>query len=110
MLASVPIATTLRIMATNLEAERALETEATIGLHFTDLDDADWTLEVRRGVCVERVGRPRDATVRLTTQTQIFKEMLVGIRPPAKALASSDVEVDGSTAQLVKLLLLFNAR
>ncbi len=107
MLAHVPIATTLRSMAVNLEAERALETEATIGLHFTDLDE-DWSLEIRRGVALEKPGRPAQADVRLRVDSGVFKEMLVGIRAPATTLASRAVAVEGSTARLVQLLL-FNA-
>ncbi len=109
LIADVPISMVLRAMATNLEAERAIETSAVLGLDFDDTGEA-WTLELRRGVCLPRPRRPETADVRLRTTSLVFKEMLVGIRSPAPTLASPDVAVEGSTARLVKLLLLFNAK
>jgi hypothetical protein len=44
----------------------------------------------------------------VTTETNVWREVAIGIRNPAFALASGAIEVEGSTLDLVRFLRLFS--
>jgi putative sterol carrier protein len=77
-----------------------------VGFRFPDTGE-EFTLHVRRGVAEVRPRFPREPEISVRVDTRVWKEILVGVRSPAVAFASGDVEVEGSTLDLVALLRLF---
>jgi alkyl sulfatase BDS1-like metallo-beta-lactamase superfamily hydrolase len=106
MLDTFPMRDILRGMAVSLDGAGASDVDIVVGLRFTDTGE-DWTLHVRHGVAVTTQLRPDRADARLETRSIVWKEMLIGIRNPAFALAGSEVHIEGSRATLLRCLLLF---
>jgi alkyl sulfatase BDS1-like metallo-beta-lactamase superfamily hydrolase len=106
LIESFPIAGFLRSMSVNLDPERSADVDRVVGFRFPDTGE-EFTLHVRRGVAEVRPRFPREPEISVRVDTRVWKEILVGVRSPAVAFASGDVEVEGSTLDLVALLRLF---
>jgi len=104
---SFPIAGILRAMAVQLDPVRSAEVDTIVGFRFPDVDEA-WTMHVRRGVAEIQPVFPERPDVAVTVESGVWKDLLTGRRNPALTLASSDVQVEGGTLDLVAFLRLFS--
>ena len=106
LLESIPMASVMRAMAVHLNPSGCLDADFVVGLRFSDLDQ-DWTLHVRRGVAVTRPQRPERADTRVETSARVWKELLLGMRNPARTLAGRSVRVRGRKLDFIRYLRMF---
>jgi len=103
---TVPIGQFVAAMPANLDAAKSADKKMVVGFRFPDVDEA-YGIEVRRGVA-EFIGAfPSEPDVTITTDTFVWRELVLGLRNPLKAFASGDVKFDGSALDLVAFLRLF---
>lgn len=93
-------------MPVNLDPEKSADVELVAGFRFTDVDES-YGILVRRGVAEFQRRFPDAADVSLTTTSAVWKDIVLGRRNAVVALAGNDVEVEGSTLDLVGFLRLF---
>ncbi len=106
MLRSFPVERFMRALPVYLDGDKSRDTEVTVGFHFTDTDE-HFTVRVRKGVAEVDDAAPAEADIGVTTQSMTWKEILSRRRNVAWAVASGDLEIDGSAIELAKFLLLF---
>jgi alkyl sulfatase BDS1-like metallo-beta-lactamase superfamily hydrolase len=106
LLHSFPIGGVLRAMAVRLDPEQSADTDTVVGFRFPDLGE-EWTIHVRRGVAEVQPRFPEEPDVAVSVDSNVFKEILIGARNRALALASDEVQVEGGTLALVNFLRLF---
>ena len=100
---SIPIENFLAAMPVNLDPEKAADADLMVGFDFTDLD-AGYAIHVRNGIADLQAGFPETPDVALRLPSGLWREIVVGARNPALALAGGDVEVEGSTLRLIQFL------
>jgi alkyl sulfatase BDS1-like metallo-beta-lactamase superfamily hydrolase len=105
-IASAPLGGIMNAMAVHLVAEKSLETDRIVGFRFPDVGEA-YTIHVRRGIADVQPVFPADPEIAVTVDSTVWKEILVGRRNPVVAFASGEVEIEGSTLDLVNFLRLF---
>ena len=105
-LATIPIGRFMAAMPVLLDAERAADVDVVAGFRFRDIDEG-YTLRVRRGVAEFRPEFPTDPDVSIETSSEVWREVVLGIRNPALTLVSGDVEIEGGRLDLVAFLRLF---
>jgi alkyl sulfatase BDS1-like metallo-beta-lactamase superfamily hydrolase len=103
---SVPIRNFMAAMPVNLNPERSADADVLVGFRFPDVDRG-FALHVRRGVAEFRDSYPEDPDIGVTVDSQVWKEIVLRLRNPALALASDDVQVEGSTLKLIGFLRMF---
>jgi alkyl sulfatase BDS1-like metallo-beta-lactamase superfamily hydrolase len=103
---AIPIANFMESLPVNLDAQAAADTDLAVGFRFTD-EDREFGVHVRRGVAELMPRLPEAPAAVLTTTGKVWKEILVGQRNAALAFAGSDVQIDGSTLDLLRFLSLF---
>ena len=100
---SIPIENFLAAMPVNLDPEKAGDADLVVGFDFTDVHEG-YSLHVRNGVADLQVGFPDAPDVALRLPSGLWREIVVGARNPAVAIATGDAEVEGSTLQFVQFL------
>lgn len=106
---TVPIGQFIAAMPANLDPEKSVNTHMVVGFRFPDVNEA-YGIEVRRGVAEFFDRYPPAPDVTITTDTHIWRELVMGLRNPLKAFGSGDVQFDGSALDLVGFLRLFERR
>ena len=110
VLRGVPIENFMRAMPVNLDAQKAAETDTLAVFDFTGTTsaaDSTWTLHVRRGVAALSRGEAAAPALRIRTDSGVWKQLVTGLRNPASAYASGEIEVQGGLIALVRFLSLF---
>jgi alkyl sulfatase BDS1-like metallo-beta-lactamase superfamily hydrolase len=105
-LAELPVENFMAAMPVHLDPDRSEDTDMAVGFRFPDVDQS-YGLHVRRGVAEFRRRLPENADVVVTADSRVWKEVVLGIRNPAAALLSGDVQVEGGTLDLVGFLRMF---
>jgi alkyl sulfatase BDS1-like metallo-beta-lactamase superfamily hydrolase len=105
-LAELPVENFMAAMPVHLDPERSAETDMAVGFRFPDVEQS-FGLHVRRGVAEFRRRLPESADVVVTASSRVWKEVVLGIRNPAAALLSGDVQVEGGALDLVGFLRMF---
>lgn len=100
---SIPIENFLAAMPVNLDPEKAGDADLMLGFDFTDVSEG-YSLHVRNGVADLQEGFPEAPDVALRLPSRLWREIVVGRRNPAVAFATGDVQVEGSTIELVQFL------
>jgi alkyl sulfatase BDS1-like metallo-beta-lactamase superfamily hydrolase len=108
LLAGLRVGDLVRAMPSSLDAVAAAHVERTLDLRFSDIDEA-YTLRIRRGVAEVHDGSPEQADFRVTTNSTLWKQILVRQRSAPVAYASGEIELEGSAIELARFLLLFRA-
>jgi alkyl sulfatase BDS1-like metallo-beta-lactamase superfamily hydrolase len=106
IVAAIPIENFMASLPVNLDPEASADTDLVIGFRFPD-EGKVFGVHVRRGVAELRHVFPDQPDASITTDSAVWKAILTGQRNPALAFASSDVQVDGSTLELLRFLRLF---
>ncbi len=105
---SIPIRNFLAAMPTYLDPQKSAESELVVGFRFPDVDEG-YTIHVRRGVAEFQPAFPENPDVSITTDTKVWRELVLGVRNPLTTFASDAVEVKGSTLELVRFLRMFSS-
>jgi alkyl sulfatase BDS1-like metallo-beta-lactamase superfamily hydrolase len=106
VLDSIPIGHFMAAMPTNLDPEKSADSDLVVGFRFPDVGES-YSIHVRRGVAELRPVFPERADVAVTVDSGVWRDLVVGLRNPALVFASGDVEIDGSTLDLIGFLRLF---
>ncbi len=106
LIARLPIAQFMAALPVNLDPDKAADVELVVGFRFPDVEEA-YGVHVRRGVAELRSRAPERPDASITTDTEVWKDIITGRRNAALAFASDDVAIDGSTLDLVRFLALF---
>jgi alkyl sulfatase BDS1-like metallo-beta-lactamase superfamily hydrolase len=101
----MPIDTLHRIMAVSLNASKSIATEMVVGLQLTDVKKNDpktpnyYTLNVRKGIL--EVNPPSASTAQfvINTDTQSWKELVLGKLAPEDAVSNGKVVISGGTPE-----------
>ncbi len=105
----IPIGNFLAAMPVFLDPEKSADSDLVVGFRFPDVDEG-YTIHVRRGVAELRPSFPEDPDVAITTDSSVWRDIVLGFRNPALTFASGDVTIDGSALDLVSFLRLFDRR
>ncbi len=105
----IPIGNFLGAMPVFLDPEKSADSDLVVGFRFPDVDEG-YTIHVRRGVAELRPSFPEDPDVAITTDSSVWRDIVLGFRNPALTFASGDVRIDGSALDLVSFLRLFDRR
>lgn len=105
---SIPIRNFLAAMPTYLDPEKSADSELVVGFRFLDVDEG-YTIHVRRGVAEFQPAFPENPDVSITTDTNVWRELVLGVRNPLTTFASGAVEVEGSTLELLRFLRMFSS-
>lgn len=103
---ALPVGDILAAMPVHLDPEASADLEMTVGFHFPDVDES-YTIEVRRGVAEFRQGLSAERDVAIRTDSDVWREIALGLRNPALAFASDEVEIEGSALDAARFLRLF---
>jgi len=104
---SIPIGNFIAAMPTSLDPGKSANANLVVGFRFPDVGEA-YTIHVRRGVAEVQPKLLESADVLVTTETGVWRELVLGLRNPALAFASDAVEVEGSTLDLIRFLRMFS--
>ncbi|MBT8470859.1 MAG: MBL fold metallo-hydrolase [Deltaproteobacteria bacterium] len=103
---TVPIGRFVAAMPANLDYEKSADTEMLVGFRFPDVDEG-YGIHIRRGVAEFMEGLPEGRDLTITVDSDIWREIVLGLRSPIKAFASGEVKFEGSAIDLVGFLRLF---
>jgi alkyl sulfatase BDS1-like metallo-beta-lactamase superfamily hydrolase len=94
-------------MAVNLDPVKSAKVDVVAGFRFPDTGEA-FTVHVRRGVAEIQSKFPENPDIALTVDSNVWKEVVAGLRNPAVALVK-DVDKEGGVFKIVKFLSLFKS-
>ena len=94
-------------MAVNLNPEKSAEVDIIAGFRFPDTGEA-YTVHVRRSVAEIQPVFPESPEISLTVDSNVWKEVVTGLRNSAIALVK-DVDKEGGTLEIIKFLSLFKS-
>ena len=103
---TVPIGKFVAAMPANLIYERAADQHILAGFRFRDVDEG-YGIQIRRGVAEFIDHFPENPDLTITTDSTVWRELVLGLRNPVTAFASGDVKFAGSALDLVSFLRLF---
>jgi len=104
---TVPIGRFVAAMPANLIYGQSADKEMLVGFRFPDVDEG-YGIHIRHGVAEFIEGLPEDRDLTITVDSNVWREIVLGLRSPLKAFASGKVKFDGSAIDLVGFLRLFN--
>jgi alkyl sulfatase BDS1-like metallo-beta-lactamase superfamily hydrolase len=99
----MPMDTLHRIMAVNLNASKAMETDMVVGLQLTDIqknngaEAAHYTLHVRKGILEVDPPSSSKGQFVITTDSLTWKELVLGKLGPEVAVANREVVISGGS-------------
>ncbi len=103
---TVPIGRFVAAMPANLLYEKSADAEMLVGFRFPDVEEG-YGIHIRRGVAEFIEGLPEDRDLTITVDSNVWREIVLGLRSPIKAFATGEVAFDGSALDLVGFLRLF---
>lgn len=106
LLQTIPMSDFLRAMTVRLDATKAEGKNMAVGFRFPDIGE-EWSMRLRNGIVELQPRLPEDADMTVTTDSQVWKEVLTRQRNATAAFARGDVQVDRNRLELVRFLFLF---
>jgi len=103
---TVPIGRFVAAMPANLLYEKSADKEMLVGFRFPDVDEG-YGIHIRNGVGEFIEGLPEGRDLTITVDSNVWREIVLGLRSPIGAFASGAVKFDGSAIDLVGFLRLF---
>jgi alkyl sulfatase BDS1-like metallo-beta-lactamase superfamily hydrolase len=103
---TVPIGRFVAAMPANLIYEKSADKNMLVGFRFPDVDEG-YGIHIRRGVAEFKESFPENPDLTITTDSAVWRELVLGLRNPIKAFASGDIKFEGSALDLVGFLRLF---
>ncbi|MEE9606965.1 MAG: alkyl sulfatase dimerization domain-containing protein [Myxococcota bacterium] len=104
---SIPIGNFMAAMPSHLDPRRSADADTVVGFRFPDVQES-YSIHVRRGVAELQPVFPEQPDVAITTDSGVWREVVLGLRNPALALASGAIEIDGGALDLVAFLSWFS--
>jgi len=101
----MPLDTLHRIMAVSLNASKSIDTSIDVGLQLTDIKKNSnsaspyYTLEVRKGILEVNPPSASIAQLVIITDSQTWKQLVLGKLDPAAAVANGSVVISGGTPE-----------
>jgi len=101
------------IMAVGLNASKSLNENIVVGLHLTDLtnntEPADYTMHLRKVILEVQPQIPDNPEFTLTTESLVWKNIILGKLDPREAVSNGDIMVSGADPEkLYSFLGFFN--
>jgi alkyl sulfatase BDS1-like metallo-beta-lactamase superfamily hydrolase len=106
MVLSIPLSGIFASMAVKLDPDKSADVDRVVGFRFPDTGET-FCVHVRRGVAEVKEGLPERMDNVITTDSDVWKEIVAGLRNPAVAYVKGDIRVEGGKFELVKFLGLF---
>ena len=103
---TVPIGRFVAAMPANLLYEKSADKEMLVGFRFPDVEEG-YGIHIRNGVAEFIEGLPEGRDLTITVDSNVWREIVLGLRSPIGAFASGEVKFDGSAIDLVGFLRLF---
>ncbi len=103
---SIPIRNYVAALPVVLDSEKAADMDLVVGFRFPDVDEA-YTIHVRRGVAEFRPRFPEDPALVFETDSDVWRDVSLQRRGLPGALASGDLDIEGSRLDAVRFLNLF---
>ncbi len=104
----IPLKAIFNSMTVNLNPAESSDTNTIVGFRFPDTKE-EFMVHVRRGVAEIQPHFPKNPHITVTVDSNVWKEIVAGIRSPAIAYARGEVRIDGGALNLVGFLKLFKA-
>lgn len=104
---TLPPGPTLESLRVRLDAEKAVDTNLTLGIVFSDIDEGHG-LEIRKGVCVYYDKLPENTDATLTTTKAVFDDILLGKTNVKDATDKGDIKVEGSAESAAEFFTYFD--
>jgi len=104
---ALPPGPTLESLRVRLDAQKAVDTNLTLGIVFSDIDKG-YGLEIRKGVCVYYDKLPENTDATLTTTKAVFDDILLGNTNVKDSVAKGDIKVEGSPESVVEFFSYFD--
>lgn len=110
VVASIPLEAIFAIMATRLDAKKAMNVHETVHYVFPD-EQKRFIVTVRRGIAEVVEGEPLPGTpepvATLVVDALTYRQMAAGVTTPLKALASGKLKVEGSWLEFLAFTTMF---
>lgn len=110
VVAGIPLEAIFAIMATRLDAKKAMDVHETVYYVFPD-EQKRFIVTVRRGIAEVVEGDPLPGTpepvATLVVDALTYRRMAAGVMTPLKALASGKLKVEGSWLEFLAFTALF---
>jgi len=103
---SIPLASIFNAMAIELNPKKSIDVNRCVGFMFPDTHEA-FTVHVRCGVAEIKPSFPENPDIVVTVNSNVWKEIVSGIRNPALAFSRGDIKVKGGLIKLVRFLNMF---
>lgn len=103
LIKAMPVKGFIESLAVNLNPEKSLDTNETMVVNFTDIDES-YTIHVRRGVAIVKDEAIADPDNTMTTTSEIWLDIMAGDRSLPAALATADIELDGGRLSIPSVL------
>lgn len=108
----LPMDTLFRIMAVSLNSTASIDKEIVVGLNLTDMNNtesSDYAMYIRKGIVEVQPEVPEDADFTITTDSLVWKNMVLGKLDPQEAVSEEDVIITGADPQaFYEFMALFN--
>jgi len=113
LVTNMPMNTLFGIMAVGLNASKSLNENIVVGLHLTDLtnntEPADYTMHLRKVILEVQPQIPDNPEFTLTTESLVWKNIILGKLDPREAVSNGDIMVSGADPEkLYSFLGFFN--
>lgn len=87
-------------MAVSLKASKSMDEDMVVGLHLTNANNtnvsSDYALCVRKGIVEVQPDAPEDAEFTITTDSLVWKNLVLGKLNPQKAISEREVKITGA--------------
>lgn len=87
-------------MAVSLNASKSMDEDMVVGLHLTNANNttesSDYSLYVRKGIVEVQPDAPEDAEFTITTDSLVWKNLVLGKLNLQKAISEGEVKITGA--------------
>ena len=91
------------------DASRAPGLNASVQFVLTGADGGDWCVHIADGACQVEEGRAADPRVTITTEAQVYVDLMSGKLNPMAAVMSGQIQLAGDVGLVMRLGSLFQA-
>lgn len=106
---SIPTRTFFESLKVNLRAEDTLELLKVVQFHFPDTQE-HFRVTLRRGILEVKAEDGVSADLDVTMNSDVWKEMLSGLRNPVAVMASGDIQATPGMVEFANFMRYFKAR
>ena len=104
---ALPPGPTLESLSVRLDAQKAVDTNLTLGIMFTDMKEG-YGLEIRKGVCVFHDELPANTNATISISKPVFDDILLGETTVEEAAKKGDIRIDGDADSVTEFFSYFD--